>query len=668
MQKQIVCLHDVRVPPNSSKEMPVSYTLSDGIRGVATVEARERNSATPFFRQSVLLELPPNRALMIMIQDTLHQTRRYSLIPRAGISTERRILDQELHKISKALSRKDVSRAVWFSAEPELRRLLGRAQKLVWMQQYHDYLRGKGFAVGVVPSLRKVIRDEPFLDNPTGRVLLEGARGETEGFHLLIIPLMGTMDNVRFVTTDLFGPTGATIPAESIRIFWEGFVESRPGRYPVEGIFVYGDALIPLDRAPAEISEDVLHQPYWVSVAIPRGIPAGVYKGKVTITAENAEPAEVALRLRVYDFDLPMQPALKTSLWMNPDRVKQWYGWEDIPADVLKRQIAFLLEHRLNPCWFGPLGDEKDMEWQLSHGLNGVMLGVAAEWPLPEEMECQIQRWYDFLKRRDLLDLAFIYAQDEPSPQDYPKVRQTMEQVAKRWPGVKRMCTAFPPVQELEGAVDIWVVGPNLFNERAVAERQDAGDDLWIYLSASVRRPYAMQLYLDYTALEHRLIGWYCWKYGAKGFLYWGINEWESNRIPWSGLSQIDDAIRVGKRWPEVPWNAWTYLDCNGEAQYVYPGPDGEFWSSVRLEILRDSFEDYDYFAILGRAISRLQAANLPGTEALRHRAERLLDFGPPIISGLTLATDNPDDLSTRRVAIAECIEEISQRLRQEDQ
>ncbi len=274
-------------------------------------------------------------------------------------------------------------------------------------------------------------------------------------------------------------------------------------------------------------------------------------------------------------------------------------------------------------------------------------------------MEEKITKHYNFFRERDLLDLTFIYGQDEPSPGDYPRVRDTLNKVAERFPGVRRVCTAYPPVPMLEGAVDTWVVGPNLFNYGPVAERVAAGDELWIYLSASVRRPYVTQFYLDYTALENRLIGWYCWKYGATGFLYWGINEWHSNNQPWSGRPEIDDAIRAGKRWPEVPWNTWTYLNCNGDAQYIYPGPNGEFWSSVRMEIVRDSFEDYDYLALLDKARARLAEANLPNTQALLAEAEELLTIGPPLASDLATATEDPNVLLKRRAAVGEHLERI---------
>jgi hypothetical protein len=346
-------------------------------------------------------------------------------------------------------------------------------------------------------------------------------------------------------------------------------------------------------------------------------------------------------------------------MWLNESRITDWYGWDAIPPDIRRRQMAFLLDHRINPSWFGPIGDEADIEFQLKRGLNLVMLGVAAEWPLPKRAEEQLTRHYEFFKERNLLDMAFIYGQDEPSPQDYPKVRDTLTHTAERFPGVRRVCTAYPPVPELEGAVDTWVVGPNLFNYEPVAERLAAGDELWIYLSASVRRPYATQFYLDYTALEHRLIGWLCWKYGATGFLYWGINEWHSNNVPWSGRPEIDEAIQQGKRWPEVPWNTWTYLNCNGDAQYIYPGPNGEFWSSARLETIRDAFEDYDYLALLKEARDRLDRADLPQTQSLLADADELLTIGPPLASDLSSATKDPAVLLKRREAVAEHLERV---------
>lgn len=649
----------VDLPPKTTQEVPANYVLTDGMRGVATVAVREPDSPTPFFQQSVVVDLPANgraireiRAALAALDDP--PARNVPMVER-----ERSLMVEELRGLVRRLHHPRTTRAAWYALARPIERLSGRARKLAWYADNHSRLANASFAVGALSSLEKVKCDALPGVVPAEVVSMSAARGEVEAAQLLIIPLYRDVAEIEVEQTALLGPSGSAIPKENVRVYWTDFVQSRPPRYPIECIGWWADPLIPMDAAPRAVSKDALHQPLWISVHTPTGTPAGVYTGALTLHARDAKPWTVQLRVRVYDFDLPERPALKTSMWLNPERITTWYGWDAIPKDVARKQMAFLLEHKLNPCWFAPVGNEQDVEWQIQHGLNCAMLGVASEWPLAPDMEAQIQKWYDFFKERDLLDLAFIYGQDEPSPHDYPKVRDTLQQVAERWPGVRRVCTAYPRVPTLEGAVDTWVVGPNLFNYGPVADRVAAGDELWFYLSASVRRPYAMQLYLDYTAMEHRLIGWYCWKYGATGFLYWGINEWDSNIRPWSGLPEIDEAIRGGKRWPEVPWNAWTYLDCNGDAQYIYPGPDGEFWSSVRMEILRDSFEDYEYLALLDSARKRLVEARLPATEWLAHEAEKLLALEPPIVSDLTEATRDPNVLMNRRRAIAECIEQI---------
>ena len=647
-------------PAGATVKVAANYLLPDGVTGVATVTMRETRNVKPLLRHSVPVEAAPNRRVFREVEAALAPSPQET---DKRLADERSAIGEALEAMRRQVWPDGLPPQEWQAQANPLELLLGRACKLLWCTDHAVALGEKPFAVGSLHNLQKVYRDEAYEGALAGVVSLSAAGNEYECVQLLVIPLATNLDSLTVDTTPLTGPSGATIPQVNIEAFWTDFVESRLPRYPIERTGWIADPLIPIAKSPRKISADALHQPLWITVHVPEKTPAGVYDGKVTVRASGSE-WPVTLRVRVYDFDLPSRPALRTSMWLNPDHIKDWYGWKRIPKEVMRKEMAFLLAHRINPAWFAPVGSYADIDWQIEHGLNLVMLGSASEWPLPKKMEGQISRYYHFFKDRGLLDLTFIYGQDEPSASDYPKVCDALTHVAEHFPGVQRVCTAFPPVPTLEGSVDTWVVGPNLFNYAAVAERVDAGDKLWLYLSASVRRPYASQLYLDYTALEHRLIGWYCWKYGATGFLYWGINEWGSNNKPWSGRPDIDDAIRAGKRWPAVPWNTWTYLNCNGDAQYIYPGPDGEFWSSVRLEIIRDAFEDYDYLALLRDARNKLAAASLPGTQAVLGDADALLTIGPPLISDLTLATSDPTVLVQRRDAIAELVEQMNHRIR----
>ncbi len=647
----------VTVPPSQTIQPVANYDLPDGTHGVAVVAVRRTGDSAPFFRHSIPIDMTANRQAYRAIQAALAALPESSDARR--LRDENKAVQNDLNELGAKLTQPNLSREAWDALARPTECLLGRAQKLLWRWDHREQIGDAPFAVGTEISLRKTIGDRAYLGPLADTISLSAARGEYEGAQLLVVPLGTDLENIRVDVSPLEGPDGALVPAENIEVRWAGFVESRKPRYPIEYIGRFADPLMPMDAAPGSVAADALHQPLWLSVHVPHNIPAGVYTGRLEVSAEGLRSWPVQLRVRVYGFDLPTRPALQTSMWLNPSHITDWYGWEKTPKDIERRQMAFLLDHRINPSWFGPMGDEDDIDFQIERGLNLVMLGVIADWPLDPEEEERIQRHYDFFKERGLLDICFIYGQDEPSKEDYPRVREVLGKVAERFPGVRRVCTAYPPVPTLEGAVDTWVVGPNLFNYGPVAERVAAGDELWIYLSASVRRPYVTQFYLDYTALENRLIGFYCWKYGATGFLYWGINEWRGNNQPWSGDPEIDDAIRAGKRWPEVPWNTWTYLNCNGDAQYIYPGPDGEFWSSARLEMIRDAFEDYDYLALLDEARKRLAEAALPNTDALLADAEALLAIDPPLASDLTEATNDPTVLLKHREAVAEHLERI---------
>ena len=666
--RRIVYRDSLAAPAGETTIIPANLPLTDGIQGVATIQAIREGASSPFFRHSIPLDLPPNQAMCEGIQHAIASVRDRLMEAGDPLTGPLEALEEEAEALAGDLARTkqaapDLRSIEWRNLAPRVRAGLGRARRLLWRATYRDRFNEAPFAVGALDSLRKVYRDQAYEGPPAATVSLSAARGEYEHAQLLLIPLGTDLEDLQIEPTALQGPGGASIPAEEIKVQWVDFVQSRVPRYPVESIGWVGDPLIPMKFASRKVFAEALHQPLWLTVHVPRGIPAGTYSGSLRISCAGGPSQTIALRIRVFDFDLPERPALKISMWLNERHIKAWYGWEEIPAQIHRRQMQFLLEHHINPSWFGPIGDVDDVQFQIDHGMNLFMLGLADQWPLKPEMETQIERWYAFFKERGLLDMTFIYGKDEPSAHHYPEVRDTLTKVAERFPGVRRVCTAYPPVPALEGAVDTWVVGPNLFNYGPVAERLAQGDELWIYLSASVRRPYVTQFYLDYTALENRLIGLYCWKYGATGFLYWGIDEWASNAVPWSGIPEIDDAIAAGERWPDVPWNTWTYLNCNGDAQYIYPGLDGEFWSSVRLEIIRDAFEDYDYLSILDGLRKRLAEARVPHSQALLADADSLLAIAPPLASDLATASTDPNELLRHRESVAQLIEEIKRML-----
>jgi hypothetical protein len=98
----------------------------------------------------------------------------------------------------------------------------------------------------------------------------------------------------------------------------------------------------------------------------------------------------------------------------------------------------------------------------------------------------------------------------------------------------------------------------------------------------------------------------------------------------------------------------------------VYPGPELTPYSSIRLEIIRDGIEDYEYLALLTRLVGKaklLPAAKRPSLELLKAATE--LGRVPANISrSMTEYTQRPEDILERRTKVADMIEELSQHLR----
>ena len=89
---------------------------------------------------------------------------------------------------------------------------------------------------------------------------------------------------------------------------------------------------------------------------------------------------------------------------------------------------------------------------------------------------------------------------------------------------------------------------------------------------ASPTRPFPT-IILDSPSIETRIIPWICRRAGATGLVYWCVNYWH-----------LADPMENPMTWP----------DQNGNGSLYYPHPSGPV-GSIRLEVLRDGMEDYEY-------------------------------------------------------------------------
>ncbi len=137
----------------------------------------------------------------------------------------------------------------------------------------------------------------------------------------------------------------------------------------------------------------------------------------------------------------------------------------------------------------------------------------------------------------------------------------------------------------LEPYVDTWCFVTTFYDAANIEAQRKQGDRIWDYICYGVFSPFA-NFYLDYACLEHRMIFWQNYNFDITGFLYWELAYWQQVSDPWTDQHTC---------------KTFSY-EVYGEGSLLYPGKkvgiNGPV-SSIRLEVIRDGLEDYQYLWLL---------------------------------------------------------------------
>jgi hypothetical protein len=515
---------------------------------------------------------------------------------------------------------------------------------------------GRGYAVGTETALRKIMRDQLF-EGEFGRpARLELARNEFESTQVAVLAGDQALKKVRISVSDLQGP-GGVIPSDRIALNLVEFVQTGEPPYETRYVGWYPDPLMvyqPFDVAAGGV------RPVWITVRTPAQLPAGLYRGTITVEPANAPATPLPFEVRVWDFTLPATPHFKTAFAFFEHQYVKWYG-APMTGEQRRQAYQLLLDHHLNPTDIyskQPRPGPDDLPFCVEHGLNAFNLafvtGAKSE-SARARFGASLREQEQFLKRHSWWDKAFVYGFDEVGSGRYPEVRDVFGWLRETFPDLPRMCTVLPNPQ-LKGYVNIWVpLIANFDYEEAQPYIKD-GDQVWWYVCCGPERPWP-NFFVDYPATDPRVIFWMNWKYRVPGFLYWTINRWHMNlqdRPP-----AIQKQIDAGKRWPDVPWRTQTTASFNGDGHLVYPGPDGRLLSSIRLESVRDGIDDYEYFYLLD-TLARQAQASPQVDKALLAKAHRLLAVNPAVVTSRTEFTTDPRVMLDARRELAETIEALS--------
>jgi len=487
-------------------------------------------------------------------------------------------------------------------------------------------------SVYVVDSLSRVRpKDAP---GTVVEAKIKAARNEAEAFQIVVHAGDGGLQGVNASASDLKAD-GGVIDQKNIMLFREHYVLVRvPSPKAKEQPGLIPDALIPFPEpgakppakpplypsAPFAVAP-ASNQPIWVEIHVPSDAAPGEYKGTIAVTADGEKPLDVPVTLTVWDFVLPDRPTLKTNFGGLGKRLLTGHaGFKpDTPPyrDLERRYAASMAAHRLCPPIppylrpnvrpDGTISATEThaalKEWIETYHVTGIPLRLEGADPAGKDRDRNVkflQSTWAYLKENGWEKYAYVYIFDEPNTKDaYDEVRKRAKMVHEVQPGLKVLCTEQPTPREaawgtLVGSVDIWVPPWSLFDEKAIAERQKAGEEAWSFTTLCPGKkgedtPYWQ---LEFPLLNYRIPAWTSRHLGLTGLLYWTVVYW-----------------------PETdPWtNPLSYKQqYNGEGTLYYPGGeagiDGPV-ASLRLKALRDGLEDYEYLVLAGEAGAEKAAA-----------------------------------------------------------
>jgi hypothetical protein len=481
--------------------------------------------------------------------------------------------------------------------------------------------------VYVVDSLSRVRpKDAP---GAVREARIKSARNECEAFQVVVRSGASGLSDVTAEASDLQGDGGRVIERRHVSLFREHFIEIKaPSPKSKLGAGFIPDALIPFSgpRAaplpgaklprftpvPFSLAPDT-NQPLWIEVYVPKDAAPGAYAGTITLSAADQEPVKVPVTLTVWDFALPDAPALRTNFGGLGRRLLTGHpGFkpDTAPYRALERRYAeAMAAHRLCPPIppylrpkAGPDGtiEPKEThaalkEWIETFHVTSFPVNLIGDDPAGKDRDRNVKflksTWV-YLQENGWEKIAYVYVLDEPNdPKMYDEVRRRAKMIHEAQPGLKVLCTEQPTPENpawgtLVGSVDIWVPLWPLFEEKSVAERQKAGEEVWSYTAQCQGKPGEDTPFwqLDFPLLNYRIPAWTSRRYGLSGLLYWTMLFWPAGE-PWM--------------------NPLTYRQFNGEGSLFYPGADASIEgpvASMRLKALRDGMEDYEYLVLAGEA------------------------------------------------------------------
>jgi hypothetical protein len=453
---------------------------------------------------------------------------------------------------------------------------------------------------------------------------LAAAGGEYRGF---IIGVRGSTQRVLTVTWSADSAPLLVGNAVLDRVAFVRIRRATTGTGAKAGL--YPDPLLPR-RFGQSMQAQAGSSSVYVLVHVPYGTPAGSYTGHLLV-ANGAEQADVPVQLKVWSFGW-QGLSVRTGFMAN----FRTFSCGPLAA------AAMLKEHGVTPLMpkvvprTAANGDIAAASFAAGLrpylGSDGLDLATAR---LPWLSWSPSYAWRFRAGDTRLLNYltqvcrvyydngwqgkAVAYPMDEPTATEERKAEalaRTLHKASARVgfrarffltddPRPTTLHALAPANRYLWDDVDIWCVRYYYFFGRVPVLRylkaRGAGVWWYPYFNSSVAK--LPNFVIEKPLADQRVWGWLMYQWNVDGMVYWGVNSW---------TNAFD---RARTRDPYQDPLSFAYPDgrvANGEVSLVYPGyypryglddPAAPPVSSLRLEALREGFQDREYLLLATRLL-----------------------------------------------------------------
>ncbi|HWK04370.1 MAG TPA: glycoside hydrolase domain-containing protein [Puia sp.] len=501
------------------------------------------------------------------------------------------------------------------------------------------------------PDIRYKKSEAPAIRVPEMQWTVAAWKGEKVSTQVL---LWGSkaLGGVRLVPGALRSKTGVVLPASQVSYGFVRYVMTdglnKEGGGCGIGPAAGSDSSLVADGIDFRRAKDVAPntvQPIWVSLEVPRTLPAGVYSGTLQVIGQGVSRT-LSYRVDVKDHLLPSPDkwTYHIDLWQNPYAIARVHGtalWSKEHFAAMKPYMKMLAAagqktitvSMIYDPWRGQTYDiygsmikwikKRDNSWEYDYTVFDKWVGFMMQQGIGSLINCYTMvpwnnkfYYYDEANGKDTVLIAAIgspeymahwrpmlidfrnhlkakgwfektaIAMDERALEDMQKVIALVKGVDTAF----KLSLAGSYHPEIEKDIYDYSIGSaDHFDSVTLQRRIGEGRPTTYYTCCVEGHP---NTFTFSSPAEAEWLGWYAANKHYNGYLRWAYNSWP--RQP------LQDS-RFGT------WSA-------GDTYFIYPGAG----SSIRFERLREGIQDYEKIRLLRAFLMKThQAAALEKLQAL---------------------------------------------------